>query len=75
MSKIIHDDSIEWPNGKGYTPCTKEYADMHAEMQRIKSDDENLDDLEPDAYNRYCTLDNDLGALQLEGHLGKGVQY
>ncbi len=73
---LIHDAIIDWPNGKGYTPCTAEYWNLHDERESLKpTDDETLDDLSPERYQRYCEIDNELGGLQLNGHLGKSVRY
>lgn len=72
---LVHDDSLEWPNGEGFTPCTSEYRRLFDEQMAIwdpNTSDLNLDDLSPEDYNRWCQLDNDLGILQLRGHLLPG---
>jgi hypothetical protein len=73
------DSSIEWPNGEGYTPCTKAYANKMAEKDAIfdpNYDRGSIEDLDPEAYERYCRLDNELMTMQASGeHLGKSVRY
>lgn len=55
MTKMKHDAAIYWPNGRGYTPCTQEYADKLAERDAIHDPRYgNLDDLSPADYNKYC---------------------
>lgn len=71
---------LEWPNGDGYTPVTKEYFDLMAEKDAIL---DNYDvehgrttaDLTPDEYNRYFALDNQLMTMMAHGHVGKSVRY
>jgi len=75
---LVHDDSIEWPNMLGFTPCTRQYADLHQRVQEAAPDflmGETLDDLPPERYEAYCRLEHALGVLQLEGHLLKGERY
>lgn len=73
---IEHNDQIDWPNGQGYTPCSEEYANKLFEKNLIhKVGEGSLDDLSPADYQRYCELDNELGNMQLNGHLGKSVRY
>jgi len=69
------DDAIEWPNGLGYTPCTREYAELCDKMDVLKPDYINLDDLSPDDYNEFCSLSHRRDQLLGEGHLGKSVRY
>lgn len=74
-AKIKFDDVIEFPNGEGFTPCTKDYARIVDEMDAIKPDYVNLDDLSPEDYERWNRLDSELSQLQMEGHLGQSVRY
>jgi hypothetical protein len=70
-----HDDAIEWPNGLGYTPCTREYADLMDRSAAIKPDDVNMDDLSPEDYQEYNVVQDKLLNLQASGHLGKSIRY
>jgi inactivated superfamily I helicase len=72
---MTHDDAIEWPNGEGFTPCTREYAELIDKRDALKPDWINLDDLSPADYQEWCTLDAQLNQLQCAGHLGKSVRY
>lgn len=69
--------SIEFPNGRGFTPCTKEYYDLYHEKKALydPSSGESLDDLPPAAYQRWCEMDNKITNMALDGHLGKAVWY
>ncbi len=69
------DDAIEFPNGRGFTPCTREYADLVAKLNAIKPDDVNMDDLSPADYEEWNCLDNQRVRMQMEGHVGKSVLY
>lgn len=73
------DDIIEFPNGEGFTPCTKEYANKMAARDAIFDptfDTGSLEDLSPEDYQRYCELDHELLTMQMSGlHLGKSVRY
>jgi hypothetical protein len=80
------DDTIFWPNGKGFTPCTKAYADKKAERDAIKNKPDyddirgadgwvSMDDLTPDDYEAWNRLDNELGSMQIAGHLGQGEAW
>lgn len=76
---IEHTETIEWVNGAGYTPCTKQYRDLLDEKETIVAkyvdDDLTLDEYEPADYQRFCEIDNELGNLQLSGHLGKSERF
>jgi hypothetical protein len=72
---MTHDDAIEWPNGEGFTPCTRAYAAICDEMDAIKPDDVNMDDLSPEDYQRFNELLNQRDQMMLDGHLGKSVRY
>lgn len=69
--------SIEFPNGKGFTPCTKEYYDLYHEKKELHdpASGESLDDLPPADYQRWCVMDNKIMLMLLEGHLGKSVWH
>lgn len=69
---------IEFPNGRGYTPCTEEYARIKAQRDAIytaSEDGSSLQDLSADDYNLWNELDHELGRLQLDGHVGQSVRY
>ena len=68
-----HTDSLEWPNGEGFTPCTPEYRATMEERDAILDPfgSINLDDLSPEDYQRWNVLDNELMGMQLDGHLGQ----
>lgn len=68
-------DKIEFPNGEGYTPCTREYADLTDRLDAIKPADVNMNDLSPADYQEWNTLEDRRANLQLNGHLGKSVRY
>ncbi len=68
-------DAIEWPNGEGFTPCTREYAALMDERDAILPDYLNLDDLSPEDYQSWNVLDQKLLSMQADGHLGKGERY
>lgn len=73
--KVQHTDSIEFPNGAGYTPCSREYAEITDKMDAIKPDYVNLSDLSPEDYQEWNVLDAKRMSLQASGHLGKSVLY
>ncbi len=76
LTKIHHDTAIEWPNGAGFTPCTREYADVNAKIDDLNDFGRiGMDDMSPENYEEYNRLLNLQGELQLAGHLGKGVRY
>lgn len=75
MSKIF-DHEIEFPNGLGYTPCTKEYFDIYQAKDMLSDGGRIMpNDMSSEDYNRFCHLDNDALNLQADGHLGKSVRY
>jgi hypothetical protein len=77
MTTHSHTGAIDWPNGGGYTPCTKEYEAKMAERDAIYDanyDEGSLEDLSPDQYNRWHQLNDELCTMQAHGHLGKPVR-
>lgn len=70
---------IDWPNGEGYTPCTAEYAAKMTERDAIFDptfDEGSTDDLSPEDYNRWHTLQHELENMLGSGkHVGKSVRY
>lgn len=69
-------DVIYWPNGRGETPCSAAYKAALDEQERIKPEGVNLDDLSPEAYQRWNLLDCELMTMQASGqHLGPSVAY
>lgn len=65
-------DKIEFPNGEGYTPCTREITDR---LDAIKPADVTMNDLSPEDYNEWNALEDRRANLQMSGHLGKSVRY
>ena len=72
---IKHDDAIEWPNGLGFTPCSREYAEICDKMDALKPDWINMDDLSPEDYQEWNALSFRRDSLMADGHLGKSVRY
>lgn len=68
-----HVDCIDFPNGKGYTPCSQEYRDTYDARNEIcdLNDGEFLKDLSPEDYEKWSRLDDKLAQLQMNGHTGK----
>jgi hypothetical protein len=68
---------IEFPNGKGYTPCSQLYAQLVDERDGLRAMYEALplDQWHRDDYERFSELENKLGVLQLNGHVGAAVRY
>ncbi|AGC35738.1 hypothetical protein ACP46_gp53 [Rhizobium phage RHEph06] len=77
MSILEHNHRVHFPNGMGYTPCTKEYRLALDEREAIcdPNEGESIHDLSSEDYQRWSELDNALGLMQLDGHLGKAVRY
>lgn len=75
MTKIKHDDAIKFPNGEGFTPCSREYAIIADKLEALKPDYINLDDLSPEDYQEWNVLDNERMNLMASGHLGKSIRY
>jgi hypothetical protein len=69
------DDAITWPNGEGFTPCTRAYAELCDKLAALKPETVNLDDLSPDDYNEFCALSHRRDQMQAEGHLGQSVRH
>ena len=68
--------NLPFPNGKGYTPCTKVYYDVYHDKMAICNPNagESIDALSPEKYQRWSELDNDLMGMSLDGHLGTSVR-
>lgn len=67
---------IEFPNGKGYTPCTKEYRLLRDELDAICDPHwESIHDLSADDYQRWSELEDLLARMRLQGHTGKAVRF
>lgn len=75
--KFVHDHSIDWPNGRGYTPCTKAYfAKYHAKMDIYNPNNGgSIDNLSPRDYQRWCELDHEVMQMSLDGHVAPSVRY
>lgn len=74
--QIEFTDEIEWPNGEGATPCTKEYAALTDEIDALSDFGRvRMDDMGPDDYEAYNRLLSARTALQIRGHLGKSYRY
>jgi hypothetical protein len=69
--------AIDWPNGKGYTPCTAEYAERMAERDAVYSHapGRSLDDLSPEDYEKWHRLDMALNPMRAAGHVGRPVRF
>lgn len=74
MPELVHNDSLEWPNGLGFTPCTEEYRRLFDEQMTIfdPQSDRSLDDLSPEDYQQWNVLADKLANLQFAGHLLPG---
>lgn len=73
---IQHTTQLDWPNGKGYTPCTAEYKEKHDRVFELNTKAHtDPDGLTDEEYNEVRSLENDMGSMQLNGHLGKSVRY
>ena len=72
-----HNCRIEFPNGRGYTPCTPEYVNTYDTRNGICNPTQGgqLGDLSAEDYQEWSRLDDLLNNLQLSGHLGKSVIY
>ena len=78
MATIVHDCVIDWPNGKGETPCSTEYMltlTARDLIYKAGASEWTLEDLSPEDYNRWMTLDDKLDQLQLAGHIGRSYRY
>lgn len=74
MADLVHDDFFDWPNGKGCRECTREYRetlDARNDIFDPNLDEGSTDDLSPEDYNRWHTLDHKLDQLHGAGHLGE----
>lgn len=67
-----HTEKLNWPNGLGWTPCTKEYKDAFTEWSNLLGFEDSRDAQEQ---KRLIELDKLLSDLFVEGHRGKGVRY
>jgi len=72
-----HTETIDFPNGNGFTPCTKEYRDVYDARCAIcdLNDGESLSDLSPEEYQEWSLLDDKLASMQISGHTGKSVRF
>lgn len=79
-----HTHEIEWPNGKGYTLCTPEYADAIADecnlMARLRDMQREIEAGHSpqgyaDLYERAHRAADRVLFLQAAGHLGQGRRY
>lgn len=73
---MTYDDAIEWPNGCGFTPCSKEYAevmdciDAMSDFGRI-----SMNDMSGEDYQSFNVLLAKRDTLLMSGHVGKSVRY
>ena len=75
MTDMTFTRNLPFPNGKGYTPCTKEYFDLyHAKMALHNPADGSLDALSPEDYQRWCEMDQQIMQMALDGHIGTSVR-
>lgn len=71
-----HDDAIEWPNGEGFTPCSREYAEICDQIDAMSACGAiSMDDMSPADYQTYNILLDRRSSLQANGHVGKSVRY
>ena len=71
-----HTDAIEWPNGKGFTPCSPEYAELCDKIDAISDFGRiHMDDMSPQDYQEYNVLLSRRDTLQMSGHIGKSIRY
>lgn len=67
-------ETIEWPNGKGFTPCSAAYRAALDEQARIKPEGVSMDSLSAEDYQRWNELDHQLMTMQASGeHLGQSI--
>lgn len=67
----VYNDEIEWPNGKGYTPCTEQYAKLCEKVEILQLQQNES----PELYEEYHRAVSEQSKLIHEGHLGQGVRY
>lgn len=72
MPELLHNDSLEWPNGLGFTPCTEEYRRVMEERDAICAPGVSIETLSLEDYQQWNVLDDKLANLQLAGHLLPG---
>jgi hypothetical protein len=75
MADLIHDDILDWPNGKGYTECTRAYRETKDELDSIIPHGMNLSDLSLDEYERWNRLTDKLADMHLNGHIGISERF
>lgn len=80
MQMTKHTDAIDWPNGAGYTPCTREYAEAMDQRDAIYDanhdrPERTLEDLSPEDYEAWHRLDQKLSELRHAGHMGEPVRF
>lgn len=69
-------DQIEWPNGMGYTPCTKKAFECRREIDYMSMNGEiSMDDMSSVDYENYNRLLDKLACLQGDGHFGTSVRF
>lgn len=69
-------DAIEFPNGRGFTPCTREYAELTDQIDALSDFGRiRMNDMSPDDYETFNRLLSARDSLQAAGHLGKSVLY
>lgn len=74
---VEHTEKLEFPNGLGYTPCSREYKEIAIQVRLLNDIAHNEDGrgLTNDEYNLVNELENRMGVMQLNGHLGRSVRY
>jgi hypothetical protein len=71
--EIVHNDFLEFPNGRGFIPCSEPYRillEIRDGICNINAG-ENIEDLSAEDYQRWSGLDDFLGSMHLNGHIGK----
>ena len=76
---IEHDDVILWPNGQGFTPCSKAYATAHSAAEQARIAFEGLGERDEGyaaAYEAFHRAEAARDQLQGDGgHLGKSERF
>lgn len=69
--------SFEWPNGKGYTECTPEYADaMYEFMDTPRYFEDHTGPYVAKYENpAWHELDQKIAIMQMQGHIGAAHAY
>lgn len=73
---MTHDDAIEWPNGEGFTPCSREFAEVTDKIDALSDFGRiSMNDMSAADYQEYNRLLTQRDTLQMTGHVGKSERY